>query len=59
MKHKTIAKIAIIMVIVFGTLIVLYPMMFNPQPAAPQEVGPPMPGQTPPATPVEVPPPAQ
>ena len=29
MKHKTIVKIAIVMVIVFGATILLYPTLFN------------------------------
>lgn len=30
MSHKTIAKIAVVMIIVFGATILLYPMLFNP-----------------------------
>lgn len=31
MKHKTIAKIAIFMVVVFGATILLYPTLFGPE----------------------------
>lgn len=39
MKKKTLSTWAIIMVVVFGGIVVLYPMMFNPEEneSAPQE----------------------
>lgn len=42
MKHKTIARIAVIMVIIFAVIIVVYPMIFSPEPpaAAPVEAVP-------------------
>ena len=30
MKHKTLAKIALIMVVVFGVVTICYPLLFNP-----------------------------
>jgi hypothetical protein len=30
MSHKKIAIIAVIMVVVFGTITIVYPLMFNP-----------------------------
>ena len=30
MNHKTIVKVAIAMLIVFGATVLLYPLMFNP-----------------------------
>lgn len=30
MSHKVLVKIAIVMVIVFGATVLLYPMLFNP-----------------------------
>lgn len=30
MKHKTLAKIALIMVVVFGVIVICYPLLFNP-----------------------------
>lgn len=33
MKHKTLARVAVIMVIVFLVTIVVYPMIFSPEPA--------------------------
>ena len=31
MSHKTLAKIAVIMIVIFGATILLYPTLFNPQ----------------------------
>lgn len=58
MSHKSIAQIAIVMVIVFGGIVLLYPMMFHPEPATPPKAGavenpPPVP-----VGPVPTPPPA-
>jgi hypothetical protein len=30
MSHKTIAKIAVFMIVVFGAMILVYPLLFNP-----------------------------
>ena len=30
MKHKNLARIAIVMIIVFGATILMYPLLFNP-----------------------------
>ena len=30
MSHKTLAKIAVVMLVVFGATVILYPTMFNP-----------------------------
>lgn len=46
MKHKNLARIAVVMVIVFGLIVVSYPLMFNPNdppmeaPAAETQPGP-------------------
>lgn len=34
MSHRTIAKIAVAMVIVFGVTVLVYPMLFNPDSGA-------------------------
>lgn len=31
MKHKLVVKIAIVMIIVFGATVLLYPTLFNPE----------------------------
>lgn len=31
MKHKSVAKIAIVMLIVFGATVLLYPTLFGPE----------------------------
>jgi hypothetical protein len=31
MSHKTIAAIALVMAFVFGAMIVVYPLLFNPE----------------------------
>ena len=30
MKHKTIIKVALFMLVVYGATVLLYPMLFNP-----------------------------
>ena len=30
MSHKTIAKIAVVMLVIFGATVILYPTLFNP-----------------------------
>ena len=30
MKHKNLARIAVVMIIVFGGTILMYPLLFNP-----------------------------
>jgi hypothetical protein len=47
-SHKTLAKIAVVMVIVFGATILMYPMLFNPEDKAkaPIEAPPVLPSQT-------------
>lgn len=45
MKHKTLARIAIIMVIVFGVITISYPLLFNPNdPSVETPVGESQPG---------------
>ena len=46
MSHKTVVKIAILMIIVFGAITLLYPRIFAPD----------TPGEVDSATPVESPP---
>ncbi len=33
MKHKSVARIAIIMLVVFGATVLLYPTLFSPEPS--------------------------
>jgi hypothetical protein len=40
MKHKTLVKIAIVMAIVFGTIVVVYPTLFGPSSKTPVEATP-------------------
>lgn len=48
MKHKSVARIAIIMLVVFGATVLLYPTLFAPEPLGNSPV------EAPPvATPVE------
>lgn len=46
MAHKTVAKIAVLMVVVFGATILLYPTLFGPEikAPAPAESPEPLPG---------------
>lgn len=39
MSHKTIARIAVIMIIVFGGVVILYPMLFHSEPATIPDAG--------------------
>ncbi len=45
MSHKTLVKVAVVMIIVFGLIVVVYPTLFSPnrspieQPAAKTPVG--------------------
>ena len=40
MSHKTIARIAVAMLIVFGATILMYPTLFGPETKAPIEAPP-------------------
>ena len=43
MKHKTIVKVAVVMIIVFGLIVIAYPMLFGPnQSPVEQPVAPPI-----------------
>lgn len=33
MKHKTLVRVALVMIVVFGVITVVYPMIFSPKPA--------------------------
>lgn len=42
MNRKTIALVAAVMVIVFGGIVTLYPLLFNPEPGVPPKAGSPV-----------------
>lgn len=50
MNHKTAVKIAIVMIVVFGLIVSIYPLIFSPQPPGDTKIDPGAP-------PVEGPPP--
>lgn len=53
MKHKTAVKIAILMVVVFGLIVIAYPRIFSPKPVDGSGIAPPVEGP-PPAAPAVV-----
>lgn len=36
MSHKTLVRIALVMVVVFGVITIAYPMIFKPDPVVPE-----------------------
>ena len=40
MSHKTAVKVALLMVLVFGLIVVAYPRLFSPEKKAPVELPP-------------------
>lgn len=40
MRHKTLVRIAVAMVVIFGIITIVYPRLFAPQSGAPAEVTP-------------------
>jgi hypothetical protein len=40
MSHKTLVRVAIVMVIVFGLIIIAYPRLYGPAPVTPAEAPP-------------------
>lgn len=42
MSHKTLVRVAIVMVIVFGLIVIVYPQLFNPENNRPIEAVPPV-----------------
>lgn len=35
MSHKTVVKVAIVMLVVFGVITIVYPQIFSPEPQLP------------------------
>lgn len=50
MKHKNLVRIAIVMVIVFGAIVALYPRLYAPDTNTPIEATPPVPPAAAPIT---------
>jgi hypothetical protein len=50
MNHKTLSRIAIVMVIVFGLIVALYPRIYQPDTTTPIEATPPVPPAPSPVT---------
>lgn len=51
MKHKTLARIAIAMVVIFGLITIVYPRIFAPKSPTPVEATPAAQPQLPPVAP--------